>query len=251
MIWTATEVYDGVAARYENEAVLISEVANGAGFSARRHMDALAIGLWPSRGLYLHAIEIKVSRSDFRREIANPSKADDIAKYCDHMWIAAPKDVVPLDELPGNWGLYEVELKGKKLKAVIKRRAKPIDAKPLDRGFVVSIARRLVEQHSAAHILEGLTATARGEGYREGRAGAAEDLVRLRTDLAHTRSEHAGLRNALRGADAFQVGRIHQILRSLGGEMGSLNVLRVRAREIAKQADDLETITKALIKQGE
>jgi hypothetical protein len=52
-------------------------------------------------------VEIKVSKSDWRKELANGEKADDIAKYCRFWYVAAPRDVVPVAEVPPNWGLIE------------------------------------------------------------------------------------------------------------------------------------------------
>ena len=37
--------------------------------SRRRYADAVAMNLWPSKGLALHGFEIKVSRSDFLTEL--------------------------------------------------------------------------------------------------------------------------------------------------------------------------------------
>ena len=45
--------------------------------------DAVIMSLWPSRGLELHGVEIKVSRADWKREAADPAKAEAIAAYCD------------------------------------------------------------------------------------------------------------------------------------------------------------------------
>ena len=51
------------------------------GFERRqvRTADMMAISTWPSRGLYAVGIEIKVNSSDLAKELASPSKADDIA----------------------------------------------------------------------------------------------------------------------------------------------------------------------------
>ena len=57
------------------EYALFYEVANATGSAATRSADAIAMGLWPSRGLYLQGFEIKVSRSDWLSELKNPAKA--------------------------------------------------------------------------------------------------------------------------------------------------------------------------------
>jgi hypothetical protein len=100
--------------RHENagngggEWAFMAQVRNAAGFDASRTLDALAMHLWPSRGLVLHAFEIKVSRSDFLREIKDPAKAEDACRLVEFFWIVAPKGVVRQGELPPTWGLIEV-----------------------------------------------------------------------------------------------------------------------------------------------
>ena len=57
-----------------------------------RYADAVAMNLFPSRGLALHGFEIKVSKSDFKSEIENPEKSVPVQQYCDHWWIVAPAE---------------------------------------------------------------------------------------------------------------------------------------------------------------
>lgn len=90
------------------EYAIAFEVANATGANVRRHLDVMVMSLWPSRGLDVTGIEIKVDRADWRREKAQPEKAKTIAQYCDFFCVAAPVGVVPDFELPGNWGLLEV-----------------------------------------------------------------------------------------------------------------------------------------------
>lgn len=90
------------------EWAFLAQVRNGTGFSRRttRTADGLAMSLWPSRGLHMHGFEIKVSRSDFVKELKTPDKAEDIARFCHFWWIVAPDvNVAPVDMVPQNWGL--------------------------------------------------------------------------------------------------------------------------------------------------
>lgn len=86
---------------------VLYEVARGTGMNANRHLDAMVMSLWPSRGLDLTGVEIKVSRSDWRRELEQPQKAEELAQFCDFFCVAAPAGVVPFVEVPAKWGLYE------------------------------------------------------------------------------------------------------------------------------------------------
>lgn len=46
------------------EWAIMFEVGDGTGASQSRWADAVAMNLWPSRGLQIHGFEIKAHRSD-------------------------------------------------------------------------------------------------------------------------------------------------------------------------------------------
>lgn len=107
---TAAEIRLALARHYPHpEYGIVFEVAQSTGHGANRHLDAMAMGLWPSRGLVLFGIEIKVTTADFRNELRNPAKAEQLARFCDYFYVAAPAGVVPIGELPKFWGLLEIE----------------------------------------------------------------------------------------------------------------------------------------------
>lgn len=125
------------------EYVLLPQIRNNAGFSATRTIDALAMSVWPSRGLYLTGVEIKVSRSDWLRELRNPRKADEVAEYCDFWMLAvADESIVREGELPPTWGLLTPGKAGK-----LKQKQPPskLEAKPTSRGFLAAILKGAME----------------------------------------------------------------------------------------------------------
>lgn len=112
--WTEPEVFARLASAFPSPAhTLLCQVRNGTGYARRRTRtaDAIAVSTWPSRGLYFAGIEIKVARHDWKRELADPQKADDFHKYCRYWWVAAPAGVVELPEVPETWGYLEVSRK--------------------------------------------------------------------------------------------------------------------------------------------
>ena len=139
----AGRVYDAiVAAHPAPEWAVISEVSDATGGRASRRADALAMNLWPSRGLEIRGFEIKVSRSDLKRELVDPSKADAVGAFC-HTWaLATPVGLVRAeDNAPACWGLFEVDEKGA---GVWKRQPtmRPADeVKAPSRLFTAAIAR--------------------------------------------------------------------------------------------------------------
>ena len=56
------------------EWAIMWEVAEGTGARGGRYADAVMMSLWPSRGLELHGVEIKISRADWKREAFDPQR---------------------------------------------------------------------------------------------------------------------------------------------------------------------------------
>jgi hypothetical protein len=173
---------------------LLREVANATGGRARRRADAVAISCWPSRGLQVHGVEIKVSRSDWLRELTDPAKSEPVQRYCDRWWVVAPRGVVDLDELPSTWGLLLLQ-KGGNLRA--EREAPPLDPVPADRAFLAALARSMHASVEAAEkrVLRGIQGDdVYDKGYQAGlEAGAA----RARLDLQRELNEGQRARQAL------------------------------------------------------
>jgi hypothetical protein len=163
-----------IAARFAAPAwAVFYEVANGTGFGdgGRRWADAVAIGIWPSRGHAIHGFEIKRSRGDWQRELADPTKADAVSKWCDFWWVvASDRAIVPLSELPETWGLLVPRGEG----LVSVKDAPKREAAPLSRAFVAAMLRRVSETtvlkstHEArivAEVEERCAQRARYEGH--------------------------------------------------------------------------------------
>lgn len=186
--WTSGAMRALIRERCPKEAwAVLFEVRSETGSSgAGRYADALAMSLWPSRGLELHGFEIKVSRSDWRRELENPQKAEPIQRYCDRWWIVAPASVVLVEDLPPTWGLLVPDAKGKSLRVA---RAAPKLEKPdeLDRTFVASVLRSAQGQITPEVELERVrsesAAKGRAEGMEIGRVEAESETKRLRESI--------------------------------------------------------------------
>lgn len=82
--------------------LLIEEVA--APGSSRR-CDLMRIGVWPSRGQHIVVHELKVSRSDWLKELDDPAKAEAWWPYCHQFWVVAPAGLIDPAEVPDRWGL--------------------------------------------------------------------------------------------------------------------------------------------------
>lgn len=109
-----------------------------------RVADAIALGLWTSRDLGIEGFEFKVSRSSWLQELKTPQKAEEIARFCDRWWLVAPsEEIIKVDELPPNWGLYIPDKNGG-LK--VRVQAPILTPKDPDRIFLGCLMRRLLDQ---------------------------------------------------------------------------------------------------------
>lgn len=124
------------------EYAFLIHVRDAAGFDAKRTIDAIAVSLWPSRGLVIDAFEVKVSRSDWQRELAQPAKAEVACRIADRFWIAAPPGVVQAGELPETWGLVEVTGRGlRTVKAAPLLHGGKTRGRPISRDLLVCLLR--------------------------------------------------------------------------------------------------------------
>lgn len=107
---TAADVREALMGRWPPAEYLHIQEAPTSSDRQGRKIDTLVVTLWKSRGLQLDAVEIKVSMSDWKRELDNPDKADWWWRHAHRFWIAAPADVAKKikPQLPPNWGLLSV-----------------------------------------------------------------------------------------------------------------------------------------------
>lgn len=139
---TAADIRVLLRKRYKHpEWALCFEVANATGTYAHRYADAVAMNLFPSRGLAVHGFEVKVSKSDFMSEVSNPDKSVAVQQYCDHWWVVAPSSAVDESLIPKTWGWLRVD--GTKLVAA--KPAPDLEAKPVTRSFMAALVRRANE----------------------------------------------------------------------------------------------------------
>lgn len=149
----AHQVIERLAIKYSSPQYgFITQVRNGTGYSATRTADAMAMSLWPSRGLYLLGFEVKVSRADWLKELKTPEKAEEIAAYC-HYWyvVVGNKDIVKEGELPQKWGLIVPSGKGLKI-----LKEAPFDKKVMDVDLLMlaGIFRNIAEQCVPKEVIQ-------------------------------------------------------------------------------------------------
>ena len=170
---TSGEIADRLATKYRGEQwSLFFEVRNSTGYGVQeRYADAIAMGMYPSKGLKVHGFEFKSSRTDLVNELESVAKSAAIQKYCDHWWLVLGReDLIKAGELPSTWGLMVPDGDGLRT-IMVAPELKPC---ALDRRFVASILRC-----SKRAILASGSATreknAWNKGWSEGLASKKSD----------------------------------------------------------------------------
>jgi hypothetical protein len=114
MAMTAADVRASLMSKWSpSEYVHVNEAPQDAARQGRK-IDVLIISMWASRGHELDAVEIKVSYSDWKRELENARKADWWWTHTHRFWIAGPAKLAERiqPELPTGWGLLSCPAEG-------------------------------------------------------------------------------------------------------------------------------------------
>ena len=228
--------------RHEGQAwAYLEEVRNGTGFGRTvRTADALAMSLFPSRGLHLHGFEVKVSRGDWLKERDEPAKAEEIARFCHYWWLAvSDASIVKEGELPQPWGLLAV----KNGKLVVKKQAVFNEAALAPtHAFVAAIMRKFAKNEGVVSLLDKARREGHAKGWEEGRdfafrhTDAGRDEKRLEQLQAKLDAfeKKSGVR-----VDQWTNGNVAAAVRVLTSGYGS------PITRLTRLAEDAEAIAKA------
>jgi len=113
---TVEDAIQALRRRYEpHGAIVLREVASFQGFlpkheRRRRRIDVVVLETRPSREYLRRAFEIKLSRSDFLRDVRNSEKWEWLLQRFHEFWYVAPAGVVDLENLPECAGWLELKL---------------------------------------------------------------------------------------------------------------------------------------------
>lgn len=139
---TAADIRQRLHERYPfPKWAAFDELRDAAGFGARSTCDFFAMHTWPSKAFLRVAVEIKVSRGDFLRELDNPGKRAQFEAWAHEFYFAAPARLIKPEEVPEGCGLLEAT--HKTLRARV--RAKQRDPEDFDTSFVATLLRASAE----------------------------------------------------------------------------------------------------------
>lgn len=234
---TARHIEVALRKRYPDQAhALIFQVANGTGGNKSRTADAIAFGLWPSRGLDIEGIEIKVSRSDWLRELADPHKADTFARHCHRWWVATLPSVVEAGELPPAWGL--IELKRGVMRQAVEAPRNPTPD-PIPHKMWCAIMRAV--QTAELSAVNAQRAAIAKEAEETARSRVARDLDRLQTAVRKFK-EATGV-DVLYTYNAEQIGQALQLIEDGRSHERVLRSVRALPDQLRVLAEQIEAAT--------
>ena len=197
------QLLEGLKAHYRGPSddvaseILLTEI-EAPGHSGRR-CDLLRMPMWKSRGTGIDVHELKVSRSDWLRELNDKGKAEAWWPHCNRFWVVAPRDIVDPAELPPGWGLLvpPKQDRHRRFKPIVKAENRPIEPSV---GLMTRIVKRLATE-------------AQKQAAIEARAQWQRDRERLETELREAKKD-ATL--DYRDRQALEVGQL--LIEQLGGE---------------------------------
>lgn len=158
---TAKDILALLAERYSDSQkyACAAEVSPMTGAWERR-LDFLVMWCWASDQFKLEGFEIKISKSDLRRELQDPDKHAVFFNQIDYYWLAAPAEILgDLSILPPKWGVMKV-VRGEDGKLALEVARKPcclhdekINDKVINRQFMASVFRAVGRQAHTRALL--------------------------------------------------------------------------------------------------
>jgi len=202
--------------RYKPEShALFLDVPDAVGTDARRRIDALAIGLWKSSGRLIEGFELKISRSDWLRELKQVEKADPFLAVCDHFWlVTAEASIAKLEELPACWGWLSATPSGLRVQKPATKLPGVGNAVP--RAFMLGVLRKMQEDRLSsadvrAHIEQQVALKTRDF---EGRVANAAARERTRSDQLEQRIREFESQSGI-ALGGYHLGPIGAIVKAL------------------------------------
>lgn len=237
--WTESSITQAlIRSCYPDPWLCFPQFKPGTGWGkwAEKAWDLFAFHPWPSGGYERHVVEIKISRADFLREIADPLKRRAGLFYSTQFWFATPKGVVrSLDEIPIHCGLYELERDEFGLPVVsVAHPAPPLPAMPPTWNFLAAAARRVLSQDGIGELRNELKHAQQLEQERQAAVDKLKaENARLRKQVRELQAQNASLGGARLSSEELE-----PLLQMLCENMG----VRFRRRSVSQSKATLQTL---------
>lgn len=235
---TTAELREMLRARYTGDQwAYYEEVHDSTGAGQSRSCDAIAMHLWPSKGLEIHGHELKVTRSDWLHELKDPDKAETFKRHCDRWWlVVSSKAIVQPGELPDGWGLLKVH--GGKL--AVSRGAAKLEPEPMGRRMLAALLRRAsqgsMDQIERKRVWQ--------EAYEKGKERGGMEAKRVREELAEIQESLAEFEKRsgvkVTNWDGPRMGDAVAVVMSLQTRYGALEGLEAARQGIMERVTQLD-----------
>jgi hypothetical protein len=214
------------------EYAFFPQARNGTGHIAARTADAVALNLWPSRGMALHGFEVKVSRWDWKHEISQPEKSDAVQGFCDYWWLVVGEEgIVEPGELPETWGMLALRWRGEKPALHCIKDAPKLAPRPMDRSFIGALLRLKAEVPDRKGREEY------NKGYKDGQESRSHSYTELQKHVAiFEKASGIEIRNAW---NFGQLGAAVQMVLELGRRAEKIQEALQYSRGCAEQFEAL------------
>lgn len=182
----AEEIRTALHRRYSDARrfVVAEEVGTTTGGACRR-IDMIVLDCFKSNRFRIDGFEIKVSTSDLRHELENPSKHTSFFEIIDFFTLVVPRGVIEpvYDAIPKAWGILIVEDNG-----TTRYRRRPLTlndevARCVPRGFFASFVRNVQDHQPAQKAISDAFWRGRAEG-EESQKRMCEELRRRMRDVS-------------------------------------------------------------------
>lgn len=148
--FNAEDIYALLDRRFSDgrQWLCAKEVGNTTG-GGKRRLDFVAANCYAGEGFGIHAFEVKISKSDLRNELFDPSKHNIFFPDIDYYSIVAPDYVLDAEYcalVPKNWGIYRAIAGVEDKKTMLKVFRKPIalhdeHSRTISRAFAFELMR--------------------------------------------------------------------------------------------------------------
>jgi hypothetical protein len=215
----------------------------------RRRLDVVAVNMWAQRSHRIIGVEVKVSRADFRAEVRNWDKNDEWNTVVDQFYIAAPKGIVPVDELPQGWGLLELVGRGAGMLRM-KVRARTEMTAHLPREVAARFLTRAIAQWQGAeerirHAEHRMTAKVRDEIRKELREEWTKTAASRKDVDAQKAAQYDALMAAVGTADWWERGLVSEAVAVLKAHR-SQHAIQSAVQMMGHTVSDLQKAMTAL-----
>lgn len=193
---TASVLADALCKRFEPPEWHVEQEVTLGG----RRLDLVAFNLWGARRYRVCGYELKVSRGDWLRELADFEKAEEWRRVVDAFFVVTPAKLITKAEVPTGWGW--LELCGSRLMTRVCPR-KGAEGKALPRELVARFLTRMVRRVEADDYNQRarLRGELRAEVVAQVRAEYDRARQREREELEQLRQDHKELTDALGGGE--------------------------------------------------